>query len=349
MLKPPFDAICNLKRVTEEQYLLREFGIRLLYNFKDCEYVSERNVIVSDNPSCWNRYLTTAPVNSITFILIGNETYEPDKFQHLNHFKSIKAALLYNPPKPTPYSNVIKSLLGNILDGGLKKTEYSGSVFRDFRNSQFTRTKLSKIKINYPFIELPQGYCNSFVDQLSCLSPQMRELLNSNCSLYSDEIQEELASFIRKDKVFSYLGQSIHHRRATCLRVAAQKFGIEIPSKIGFGGLNFDGDTTYLKNLLTTKFPLVPPGAFNNYNHRYAEALITKGLPAILAQNSLDPSENSNWTNELPFPASHSFRFLMRYLQNLSECHFKALHQKSYQVDLSRLRAARSFFMANQN
>lgn len=349
MIHPLFNALSDLERVTEEQYLLREFRIKIRYGIKDHNYKLDNNLIVSDNPENWHQYLSTAPSLTINFILIGNETYQLHKYHYLNQFSSIKSALIYNPPRPAPYYNILKSLIGNLLDGGTIPTDYPGSVFRDFRNSQFTRNKLNSIQIKYPFVELPQGYCNSFVDQLSTLSPEIQNLIETNISLYSAKFKSALKPFINKTQTFSYLGQSIHHRRATCLRIAKKEFGIQVPSKVGFGGLTFDGDTTYLNNLLKTKFPLVPPGAFNNYNHRYTEALITGGLPAILAQNSLDPSINSNWTNDLRFPKSHSFRFLLKYLSEISTKEFEDLQKTSHEKDFAQTQEALNFFLSNCN
>jgi len=345
---PRFLALCDLHKITEEEFLLREFGIKLIYGAHDQNYETGSEIIVSDNPKNWVKLLGSAPFESITFILIGNETYQPDKYEYLNNFPSIKVALLYNPPRKASYGNIFKSLFGNVLDGGLIPTSLPGSVFRDFRNSQFTRKKLISIKINYQYCELPQGYCNSFVSQIASLSLRLKTLLESNCSLFSEDFRNVLSKYINKHHTFSYLGQNIHHRRATCLRLARKHYGVETPSKVGFGGLAFDGDTTYLAKLMSTKFPLVPPGTFNNYNHRYTESLITHGLPAILAQNSLDPSDNLNWTNRLNFPQSHSFRFLMKFLVSLPQERFDEIYQESYERELSRIQSARDFFIINQ-
>ena len=56
-----------------------------------------------------------------------------------------------------------------------------------------------------------------------------------------------------------------------------------------FKGIYEDADFKYLDQLLSTKFILVPPGFYNNSNHRYTESLICNTIPVILANNSLDP------------------------------------------------------------
>jgi len=344
-----FRALCDLNKITEEQFLLREFGIRLEYGAFDQHHRDGIKIIVSDNPKKWVKLIDSAPDKSITFILIGNETYESDKFEFLNNFPSINVALLYNPPRKASYTNLIKSFFGNLLDGGFIPTALPGSVFRDFRNSQFTRRKINSTQINYKYYELPQGYCNSFVFQISNLSPEIKMYLDSNSSLFTAEFRATLKKYIYKSQMFSYIGQDTNHRRATCLRIARKLYDVETPSKVGFGGLDFDGDNTYLEKLMSAKFPLVPPGSFNNYNHRYTESLITMGLPVILAQNSLDPSENSNWTNNLKFPQSHSFRFLMKFLSTLPTTNFEKIYREAYEKELSRIEAARDFFFLHQD
>lgn len=347
MKLPAFQAISDLKKVTEEQFLLREFGLEIVYGEQDQSFKSTNTIIVTDNPSNWKRLLDSSPDDSLTFFLIGNETYIPHRYEYLNTFPSVRIVFIYNPPNHTPYLNIFKSLLGNILDGGLILSP--ASVFRDFRTSQFTRKKLRSIQVSYKFKELPQGYCNSFVDQLSTLSSELRSLLTSNCSLYSEVIKSNLRPFIEKTCDFSYIGQPITKRRETCLRIARKNYGIRTVSKKGFHGTTFDGDTTYLKNLLKTKFPLVPPGAFNNYNHRYTESLLTGGVPAILAQNSLDPSANHNWTNHLNFPVSHSYRMLLGYLSSLTKNQFELLHETTFKSDAARIQIAYDSFMSSRN
>jgi hypothetical protein len=338
-----YHALCDLPKITEEEYFQREFSLNLEYKASDRSFDDNLQLIVSDNPKNWSELLSSAPKERLTFILIGNETYEPWKYEFLNQFKSIQKALIYNPPRKCPSFNILKSALGNILDGGLAPTGRPGSVFRDFRTSQYTKRKLEKIKIDYRYLELPQGYCNSFIKQLSLLSDSIGKAISDGKSPFSNELQTELKKHIHKTKTFTYLGQLGHHRRATCLRVAKKDHAIDVPSKQGFGGLEFDGDSTYLSNLLVTKFPLVPPGAFNNYNHRYSETLLTGGIPAILAQNSLDPSSNENWSNSLTFPASHSFRFLLKRLSRLSDSEFSELQQLALTADAKRIEKVRVF------
>jgi hypothetical protein len=73
------------------------------------------------------------------------------------------------------------------------------------------------------------------------------------------------------------------------------------PPEARFDGYHGGDDYTYVNHLLNSRYILVPPGNFSNSNHRYSESLIYHSLPVILANNSIYPSQNDNWTNTLSF------------------------------------------------
>ena len=109
----------------------------------------------------------------------------------------------------------------------------------------------------------------------------------------------------------------------------------------GFGGNVFDGDTKYVEGLLTSWFNVIPPGHFNNYNHRYTESCIVGSIPLILAHNSIDPSRNSNWTNNLSCLQGHSFSKLVDFVNQLDEMQLTSLAkmiQKDDFLHIARLK-----------
>jgi hypothetical protein len=142
---------------------------------------------------------------------------------------------------------------------------------------------------------------------------------NLNRSLIASPFIRSLACGRERNRLFGYVGQFGNRRRETCLKVARECFQVETPGKSGFHGTIFDGDLAYLELLLDSRITLIPPGFFNNSNHRYLESLILGSIPAILYQNSLDIGENDNWTKSLQFPRSHSFFFLLKYLKELNQ------------------------------
>jgi hypothetical protein len=106
----------------------------------------------------------------------------------------------------------------------------------------------------------------------------------------------------------------------------------------GFRGLGTVGDFTYLDQLMDSKFILVPPGSFNNSNHRYTESLICGAIPLILAKNSIDPSENRNWTNSIKGIKSYSAKLLLKFARNLNDQELKNLLVETRKNDFREIK-----------
>jgi hypothetical protein len=113
----------------------------------------------------------------------------------------------------------------------------------------------------------------------------------------------------------------------------------------GFRGTGHNGDSTYVNQLRSSKFILIPPGSFNNSNHRYTEAIICGAVPVILAKNSLDPSENSNWTNSIRGITPFSAKLLLSYLNKYSDKEIDSLILKLRELDFSKISSFRNQFM----
>jgi hypothetical protein len=228
-------------------------------------------------------------------------------------------AFVYNPPNQISNSSVLGGILGNIYDGGFKKTEAASSVYRDGRISYSLRSKFKKIDMNYSYSNLPQGYSNSFASKITKLAK-----LSETDSLISIESTKVIYSFKNLKYKFAFVGQSGNRRREIFLRTAGKFESTKLfPPEFGFGGNNMDSDYTYVNHLLNSRYILVPPGHFNNFNHRYTESLICHSLPVILANNSIDPSRNDNWTNSLSFLRRYSVKSQMRYLESITEDAFE--------------------------
>ena len=245
----------------------------------------------------------------------------------------MKHVFLYNQPNKISNTAILGGILGNIHDGGLRKTEAQGSVYRDGRISYSLKRKFKDIKIRYPFSNLPQGYSNSFASKITKLA----KLTGSNSLIASGPISEINA--LKNIKYnFSFLGQSGNRRRETFLRTASKFKSVKIyPPEKEFGGNNTDGDYTYVNHLLDSKFTLVPPGNFNNFNHRYTESLICHSLPVILANNSIDPSNNDNWTNNLSYPCRYSVKSQIKYLENISSETFEKYYAQASFNDFKKI------------
>jgi hypothetical protein len=330
----------ELSEITEREFFQRELNVSVILN---CSYKMLENesnlVIASTNPEFWSEFLSKKPKDSVVFILLGNETYEPQIFNALNGLESIRYVFIYNKPTKIFWTSILKTVLGHVLDLGFQKLDYPDSVFRDFRNSMYLYKKFSSTSISYPHSFLPQGYSNNFAFKISQAFD-----LNSNHSLLSEDLINRQKSVKSRSNLISFSGQNTNRRRALVINAAKRYMNKPPDHTEGFRGSSHAGDSTYLDQLRDSKFILVPPGAFNNSNHRYTESLICGAIPVILAKNSIDPSENTNWTNQLPGLIPFSAKLLLRYLSRMSDKEFEALLNKVRELDFTAINKFRDNF-----
>jgi hypothetical protein len=321
----------------EFELLLPSFEIRK--KFKD-----HRNLLIaSTNPLIWRDSLKNLPDSSVIFFLLGNETYEPTIFNSLNDIRSIRHVFVYNPVSKIQKNVFIFSIVADLYDQ-LPNLSYRGvlGALRDLRTSMHLQEKFSATFMNYSWSSLPQGYSNSFESGLT----QLGITSERNESLIGNSFQENLQSTLKKKKQFIFVGQPTNRRRAQILgNFQGRTDSVIITKYSGFGGNVYDGDITYVNGILESWFNIIPPGFFNNLNHRYTESCIVGSIPLILAHNSIDHSSNANWTNRLDPFRSHSFRKLAEYVDSLQEDQLKVLSQEIAQQDFMAIQKARSLFL----
>lgn len=341
-----YKAYTELPRITEEEFLLREFSATTVYIksiedffIKVHEFESSVTLLVSTNPEYWKTVLNKFKKNSIVFILIGNETYDPAVFNSLNGYKSIKHVFVYNLPTLVKYRNILGSVLGSIHDNGFKKTSNSGSVYRDTRISYSLKNKFKKISLKYSASPFPQGYSNNFANQITNITN-----IGHSISLMNDSSSDLILAKRQCIYDFAFIGQSTNRRRETFLRNVSNFPKSVVIYNQGFKGTYEDSSSIYINQLLSSRYVLVPPGFYNNFNHRYSESLICHTLPLILANNSLDPSENTNWTNNLAFPQRYSAKALMIYLSKLDNQKYKKFYDLARHEDFKQISLAQKLF-----
>ena len=301
--------------VTEAEYLLREFGIVykkiMPSELKAISRNEKQIVLVTQDIASWQDSLTKVNLPIIVF-LIGNETYDSDKYLALNKVPNIKHAFIYNPPIKPTYKTSFLTLFGYILDGGLKNHETAGSVWRDFRISLGRKGAVRKLDIRIPYTNLNQGYSNNFAVNFALLHGK-----SLNESLLNLDSSRKLFMRDRSIKL-QFMGQKTNRRRENVIRNAL-KYDAVVSITPSFGGTQVVSDSSYVDSLLDSEYTVVPPGHYNNFNHRYAESLICGSIPLILANNSLDPTPNSNWTKCLRFPANVSVKYQIRIMLEKSK------------------------------
>jgi hypothetical protein len=339
-----YEALCDIPKATEEQFLRREFRISLKYidssfDFESYLNINKTMIIVTNNPNNWTQIVKSSNKCRLIFFLIGNETYEPDIYNSLNQFSNLLHAFIYNFPTKIEAKNIVGSIIGYIYDGGLKRTKLPGSIYRDARISISLKQKFNKFIPNFSFSELPQGYSNNFIYNLQSIVkiPEDISMINKYTINY-------IKLFADKKKIFSFIGQSTNRRREVFLRVAQKQSDEKFKMNLNFQGTHLNKDSTYVTQLLENKFTLIPPGFYNNYNHRYTESLICGSIPIILANNSLDPSVNKNWTRDLSFLARFSIRKQIKVLLNIDDFKRTKLLEEIRYMDFQRIDLAAKKF-----
>jgi len=136
---------------------------------------------------------------------------------------------------------------------------------------------------------------------------------------------------------FAFIGQPTNRRREIFLKSVKRMSKSIIIYNEEFKGIYEDTDFKYLDQLLSTRFILVPPGFYNNSNHRYTESLICNTIPVILANNSLDPSSNNNWTNDLFYINRYSVKAQLRYLSKIDRNIYNQIYNLAKSSDFGQI------------
>ena len=305
--------------LTEKEFLSREFNLEIKKSkdlitdcldeitlYGQCLIATPNSLDIADD-------LKHLPDSSVVIFLLGNETYQPEIFNCLNNIRSIKWVFIYNLPTQIHKSSSVYSFIGDLLDSGIKNLFGEQSSFRDFLISNTLVRKFKKICIDYPHSRFPQGYSNNFVYQLIDLN-----LINKEESLYESQNLDKLRSSNIRDVFLNFIGQLTNRRRFNTIALVKNIPNAVVKIVKGFSGVNYT-DNYYVETQINSKYCLVPPGFFNNQNHRYSESLLLGSVPLILSHNSIDPSNNNNWTKQLNFIRAHSFKYLLRFALNISE------------------------------
>ena len=316
-------VITDSPKLTEYEFFRREFQLELTFLdpfcFKLEDFESSRHIcIASTRPEKWLEILKLPQKSRVIFFLLGNETYEPATYNLLNNLESVKHVFIYNPPTRVKSINHWYSLAGDLIDQFpiIRFADLIG-ILRDNRTSRHLKSKFLLSDLSYSWTPLPQGYSNSFVYGLR----DLKLLPSGEISPLTDPVYlSHLQNKFQKKRKYIFVGQRTNRRRNQIVEIVGRREdSICITKDIGFGGTNYDGDSRYANLVLSSWFNIIPPGYFNNSNHRYTESCIAGAIPVILHHNSIDHSDNRNWTGGLSILQAHSFRRLTKYLDRLDE------------------------------
>ena len=311
MAKTLYSENLNL---TEREFLLRELGLQITYLDptlpESLEKAGNQKLvfIATTNPNTWRAFLEKRPSESVVFLLLGNETYHQETYLAFNDLVSIRLALIYALPQEGRVFNSIGGLLGQLIDATNLSSHYLIQSLRNFKTGVIKLRQSKSICFAFPTARLPQGYSNAFVLQLERFIAD----LEKHESLLENQKVAKLVSNSENLFSFGFVGQSGPPRRMHIIDHLEALQDSQVIVKQGFGGNDVKVDDSYLQMLLKTKFPVIPPGAFNTLNHRYTESLIMNRLPIIVANVPTDSFRNNNWSRSLGFFSRYSYKYLIK-------------------------------------
>ena len=300
--------------LTEREFLLRELGLQITFLDptlpESLEVTGTQKLvfIATTNPKIWREFLEKRPSGSVVFLLLGNETYHQEIYLAFNDLVSIRLALIYALPQEGSILNSFGGLLGQLIDSTSFSTPYLIQSLRDFKTGMIKLRQSKSISFEFPTVRLPQGYSNAFVLQLKRFVADLEE----HESLLGNKKIANLVANSENLYSFGFVGQSGPPRRMHVIEHLKALQNSHVIVKQGFGGNDINVDNSYLQMLLKTKFPVIPPGAFNTLNHRYTESLIMNRLPIIVANVPTDSFWNNNWSRSLAFFSKFSYKYLLK-------------------------------------
>lgn len=293
--------VCNPDLV-ETEYLRREFGLVADLVDPASADIPSFSIIACTDPSNWIRFLTQSGDKTVIFFLLGNETYDKNKYEYLNNFPSILHVFIYNPPRGSARLGVV-SVLDWLFWNPLSFLDKH--LFFAWRFARSLRNETSGVKILYNWTPLPLGYTNLFVSQLDS------NFLGNQYSLFDNWPLSDVTKYDQKVSS-GFIGQV-----GTWYRKVLLKYFARFPefTSIESSGWKGTSSANYIEFLRDTQLILCPPGIYTNETFRYFEALVFGGLPISPVNTLHDLHTSKYWTSELPWYLRHSHIATYRHLR----------------------------------
>jgi hypothetical protein len=214
------------------------------------------------------------------------------------------------------------------------------TYLRNFRTGLHVKKRIQKLSQDKYFVlqEIPQGYSYAFAIQFSKLHPDLG--LHESLLTYSRTRMKVTPTNQKKYKI-CFVGQIGNLRRTRILQLAEKQCGSGFfkVEKDSFGGNDRFSSMEYILALESSSASLIPSGAFNNYNHRYCEALIMGKLPIVALNNLTDPNDNYYWSKRYPFVLRDSYKWLLSRLSRLNETQIEQILEEAQLEEFAKIRA----------
>ncbi len=322
--------ICN-EDLVETEYLKREFGlVPNQVNPNTLRLGNEIAIIACTDPSNWTRLLLNAQPKSIVFFLLGNETYDKNKYELLNQFPSIRHVFIYNPPRRSSRFGLLALSDWIIRVPGDIKSKY---LFFAWKFALEMRSKAGSVEITYPWSNLPLGYTNQFVKQLPVSA------ISASQSLVDDWPILRITRNTERDRQVRFMGQIGTWYRKELIKYFSRFAEFEYVESSGWAGSSKSG---YFELLHSSTFILCPPGIYTNETFRYYESIICGALPVAPIDTLHDLHSSNYWSQILPFYAKHSHIALYRKLKKMSNSEISECVSHSRELFENEIRAVRS-------
>lgn len=334
------------KDLTEREFFKRELSFNLVYvspSNSDQIHPESNGLIwiASTDPKKWLSFLMNTSQNQVVFLFLGNELYNLESLEYLRGCSSIKKLFMYSPMRSPSTNNLVSSFLGALMDSGIHFFEDVKTYLRNFRTGLQVKNRLKDNEMKFgSILEIPQGYSTAFVSQLC---RRITNLEKDSSLLDNLHLIDAFTAVQRFLFDFTFVGQSGTLRRKRFIQAALSSKNVNVHTLIrdGFAGHKDEIDTQYIDNSLASRSVLIPPGLFNNYNHRYCESLILSRMPVILCNNITDPNSSGHWTRRLPFAFRDSAKYIIHHIKSLSPESYSTIIENARMAEFNKVNTFR--------
>jgi len=269
--------------LVEEEFFARELNLRFVN--KQIALESGVTLVACTEPQEWDIFFKAQKPETVVFFLLGNETYDVGKYLYFNNIPAIKHVYIYNPPRKNRLF-ALGPIMGFLYD--CPKAALTKIFYRTLKNSFDFAKRSRNIKLNYPWTEIPLGYTNRFIQELTAsnlIHPKEK-------SAFKVERQDiDLAK-----KYIGFIGQSGSWVRKNVLSAVEKSNKLAFNLDSQWGGSIYRELGDYARDIIDSKVNLVPPGNLTNQTFRYLECLILWRLPVTPPITIQDHHFNRYWT-----------------------------------------------------
>ncbi len=272
---------------TESQFLFRELGIvwrvstssDLIEVVKNQIVLGKRTLIICSNIQLYEELLGACPENTITLVVLGDESYSQKVLRSVQRHKSICSILRQYGLRSAKTLTVARETIG-LLSDSFPKRFNPLQIFKLFLIGLKSKRQIKKWqRLPKRIMILPLGYTNKFSESFLTFARSIFEVSEApNSSL----LQYCMIGKAHRHNSYSFHGNSGQLQRQVLLDKYRGLQDSDIQESNdrwnGFDDSPLSG-FTYVESMAHSIFTLCPPGYTNADTFRYYEALICGSQP----------------------------------------------------------------------